>query len=668
MLSYLGSSFIYQNNMKRLSRVILLIIIIIVPSCRAKSSISKESISQMDKEETGNRELTICLGYEPHSLYPYQASSQAAQEVLQAIYDGPIDALSSGQIEPVILEKMPDLSDGSAYFTPVSVSEGDEVVNTYGDLVALRPGTRVFPSGCTSPTCAVAWDGISELQVDQLTATFELLGGLKWSDGQPLSASDSLYAFQVASDPATPISKRAVDQTASYTVMDDTTVEWVGKPGLVTDVFEGYFWAPMPEHAWGEYSADELLEVEEVNRSPLGWGAYVVDEWQPGAFIRLQKNPYYFRADEGLPVFDLLTFKITNPNGTTNISNLKFNREPFEYFDLDIGDFDNEIRENGCDLISTTADMHDQLSVLNILTNYYQDPSVNLYKRNEGDLDILFFNLRDAYESFNPSLSKAKNPLASAELRTAMTFCMDRESVNEKVFYGLKDVSPKWSLTNNPPEENSRPVLNSANGSEMLEEMGWIDHDGDKNTGRIISSSHDIPNGTSLTFSYLIIDTKDDLAAAYIYKESLAECGVDIIIKPVPVEHFWNPAFNTSIFQGHFDLAQVKWSTFINNPCPLLTSTNTPNEENGYTGLNFSALSNPLIDAQCAKLDESAIKYEREQALDNIQQIITKGKSMLKLYAYHEILVTRSDFCGTKAIMETGFLNIEEFDYGTSCR
>jgi len=137
MLSYLGSSFIYQINMKYLTCVILLIIIILVPSCRAVSSISNESINQMEKEETGNRELTICLGYEPHSLYPYQASSQAAQEVLQAIYDGPIDALSSGQIDPVILEKMPDLSDGSAYFTPVSMSEGDEVVNTYGDLVAL---------------------------------------------------------------------------------------------------------------------------------------------------------------------------------------------------------------------------------------------------------------------------------------------------------------------------------------------------------------------------------------------------------------------------------------------------------------------------------------------------------------------------------------------------
>jgi ABC-type transport system substrate-binding protein len=232
----------------------------------------------------------------------------------------------------------------------------------------------------------------------------------------------------------------------------------------------------------------------------------------------------------------------------------------------------------------------------------------------------------------------------------------------------LNDITPEWALIKNPIEENSSPVFNPVKGSEILEAMGWIDHDGDKRTGRIASGFHDIQDGSSLTFSYLIINTKDDLAAAYIYKESLAECGVDIIIKPVPAEYFWNPAFDTSIFRGFFDLAQVKWSAFINNPCPLITSTNIPNEQNGYAGLNFSALSNPLIDVQCAMLDESAFKYEREQALDNIYQIIEKDKSMLKLYAYHEILVTRTDFCGTQAAMETGFLNIEEFYYGVNCQ
>ncbi|MDO9545995.1 MAG: hypothetical protein Q7J07_04490, partial [Pelolinea sp.] len=66
-------------------------------------------------------ELTICLGYEPESLYPYRANSQAAQEVLQAVYDGPIDILNDGQVEPIILKRMPSLTDGSAFLTPVSV-------------------------------------------------------------------------------------------------------------------------------------------------------------------------------------------------------------------------------------------------------------------------------------------------------------------------------------------------------------------------------------------------------------------------------------------------------------------------------------------------------------------------------------------------------------------
>ena len=653
--------------MKRISIYFLVIIVIVITSCGTVNSPSDVSIDTFELEANETRELTICLGYEPDSLYPYQASSQAAQEVLQAIYDGPIDIFSDGQVEPVILKKMPSYADGSAAFTPVSVFAGDEVVNTYGDLVSLQSGTRVFPSECTSSACAITWDGISDLQLNQLTVTFDLLDGLNWSDGQPLTASDSVYAFQVASDPATPVSKRAVDLTASYTAADDTTIEWVGKPGLVTDAFETYFWAPMPEHVWGKYGADELLEAEEVNRSPLGWGAYMVEEWQTGAYIRLKKNPFYFRADEGLPVFDKLTFKITNPNGDTNISNLKFDRSPFEYFNFDIGEFDQEISETGCDLISTTADMRDQLSVLNILTNYYQDPSVIIHKLQTGDQDVLFFNLRESYDSFEPGLDKKINPLSSSDVRKAIGYCLDHERVNSLVYYGQLDSPRMWSGASADVADQNISTFNPQKGIEVLEKAGWIDHDGDKNTGRISESVQNIPDGTSLTFSYLIVDTLDNRSSVYIYKESLAECGIDIIIKPVSPELFWDKSTETSIFKGQFDLAQVGWAIPINNLCPLVISTNIPDQTNEFSGLNFSAYTSQIIDSKCSTVLETALKIEREQIFENILMIISEEVPFLPLNTHREFLVSRNDFCSIDGDKNTGFSTIEEFDFGVYC-
>ncbi|MDO9547003.1 MAG: ABC transporter substrate-binding protein, partial [Pelolinea sp.] len=482
-----------------------------------------------------------------------------------------------------------------------------------------------------------------------------------------ISAPDSVYAFQVASDPATPISKRVIDQTASYTTVDDTTIEWVGKPGLVTDTFESYFWAPMPEHVWGKYSADELLEAEEVNRNPLGWGAYAVEEWQPGAYIRLRKNPFYFRTDEGLPVFDHLTFKITNPNGDTNISNLKFDRSPFEYFNLDIGEFNQEIEENGCDLISSTANMRDQLSILNILTNYYQDPSVVIHKLQTGDQDVLFFNLRESYDSFEPGLDKKANPLSSKDVRKAIGFCLDHERVNSSVYYGQPDPPRIWVEASADKIDQTASTFNSETGIELLEESGWMDHDEDKNTGRISSSVENIPNGTSLTFSYLTVDTLNNRSAAYIYKESLAECGIDIIIKSVPPEIFWDPSTEMSIFKGKFNLAQVEWTTPINNPCPLVISTNIPGESNGFAGINFSAYTSSLIDKECATFSETTLKEEKEQTLENILRIISEEVPFLPLNTHPKFIVSRNDLCEINDKINSAFSAIEGFVFETPC-
>src|SRR3972149_4664426 len=57
------------------------------------------------------RFLTICLGPEPEPLFLYGDQSLAANSVRQAIYDGPYDLLNF-EMQPVILEKRPNMSDG----------------------------------------------------------------------------------------------------------------------------------------------------------------------------------------------------------------------------------------------------------------------------------------------------------------------------------------------------------------------------------------------------------------------------------------------------------------------------------------------------------------------------------------------------------------------------
>jgi peptide/nickel transport system substrate-binding protein len=266
----------------------------LIPSATPRPSATATMATPTPAPQT----LVICLGQEPQSLYLYSQPSVAAWNVLEAIYDGPIDEINYTP-QPVILQEIPSLANGDAKISSVNVAAGDVVVDSDGNLATLAKGINVRPSGCTGADCAVSWDGKSKLTMDQLSVTFKLLPGITWSDGQHLTATDSVYSYTQAADAATPGSKFTIDRTASYTALDDLTAEWVGIPGYLNPSALTSFWSPLPKHLWGNMSAASLLTAEESSIKPIGWGPYVIDDWVKGDHITLHKNPNYFLADKG---------------------------------------------------------------------------------------------------------------------------------------------------------------------------------------------------------------------------------------------------------------------------------------------------------------------------------------------------------------------------------
>ena len=588
-----------------------------------------------------SRSLTTCLGYEPESLYRYAAQSQAAREVLAAIYDGPFDE-SGGEVTPVILTEVPAFS-----LTPVSVQAGQMVVNSRGEVVSLQAGTQVFPSGCSSADCALTWDGSSPLQLDQPNLRFELLPELKWSDGEALSAADSVYSYSLAANPATPGNKTFIEQTANYQALDEQTVAWIGLPGLVSDRPQDYFWPPLPRHAWGELSASDLLTADASNRSPLGWGAYVLDEWQSGEYIRLKKNPNYFRADEGLPQFDTLTFKITDTYGDTNLANLKFNREPFAQFKYDLGEYEEDVEQNGCDLISTTVDMRDQLDVLNVLLNYFSDAGVLVTRGSQSEAAWLLFNQR-ADADGNAAL------FGSAEMRQAAAACLERGELVDAIFHNLAQVPGAISLQSTIPtgEANGLLTPDPAKGQTLLEGAGW-------QAGEPRSSAAD---GRPLSVNYLTLNDKLNLAIAQSVKASLTECGFQVNLIAVDPQFYWDPENMESIFAGNFDLAQVNWPLPLEDPCPLFSGIA------GKDGsLNFSGYDNAEMKALCAQWESTSLSKDKMDLVAQMEVLLNEELTLVPLYTYSDLRVARVDFCPVQADDRNDLAGIESFDYGGEC-
>ncbi len=591
--------------------------------------------------------LVVCLGYEPGSLYMYKESSRAMWSVLEAIYDGPIDTVNF-QPEPVILEALPTLDNGGVTLTSVAVSAGDEVANVEGDIVALAKGVTVFPEGCASPECAVTWDGSSELKVTQMSAQFKIKTGVTWSDGAPLTAEDAVYAYNIAADPATAVSKVLIKKTASYSASDERTVQWIGKPGYLTMNPAAFFWTPLPKHLLGVMSADQLNSADETNMKPLGWGPYVIDEWTAGDHIRLVKNTNYFRAGEGLPYFDVLVFRFTPGLAETDLSPLVTGE---------------------CDIMDTSVGLESQIQSLRELENAGK---TKLYFGQGPEWELLNFGIKPAsYDDvYNPYLDR-QDFFGDLRTRQALAYCVDRPRIIKDVLFSQSQIPTSYLPANHPYWEKDLSLIayDPAQGASLLEQVGWVDDDNNPATPRVSRGVKGVVDGTKFSLTYNVTDSLLHESVSSIIVDSLAECGIEAKVEYLPVTDMFASGPAGKVFGRSFDLAELAWSTGRQPPCFLYSSSEIPTEKNRwigtkYGGVNLTGYSNAEYDAACslqltAGLDTQA--FMKASAIT--QMLFNEDLPVLPLFYHLKVMAARPDLCGVSldVTARSGIRTIESF-------
>jgi peptide/nickel transport system substrate-binding protein len=587
--------------------------------------------------------LTICLGEEPDSLFLYGDNSDAAKSVLQAVYDGPFDVLGFN-LQPVILDRMPTLENGAATLSPVTVNAGDLLVDNDGNMVKLAEGVLYRPSGCTTPECAIAYSGSEPISVDQLTVSFKLRSGIKWSDGTSLSADDSVYSFQVARQLYPAVRPDLIRATQSYKVVDQTTVEWKGVPGYESGQYFTYFFTPLPRHAWGSIPIEELATNEISARRPIGWGPYVIMDWVSGDHISLIKNPAYFRAGEGLPHFDNLVYRFVSGG-----------KEALD-----------ALLAGECDLIDRSVSLDSQASSLNELQNAGK---INLAVQKETAWEQITFGITP-YDKARPSL------FASKQVRQAVALCIDRPKIAATAAGDQDLVLDSYVLPDHPlyNPEVDRYNFDPTKADALLTAAGWLDSDNDPGTPRVSASVAGLPNGTSFEFTYLVPNDPQEQATAGLVKESLARCGLQANIETKPWEELLASGPEGPVFGRNFDLAQFGWTTSLGPPCNLYLSTEIPGPypeyPKGWGGANASGYQNPGFDKAClAALTSLAGTQENQAAQKEAQVIFSEDLPAIPLYPHSQLIASRPDLCGLSvdSPVSSAFWNLESLDYGKTC-
>ncbi len=633
---------------------LLAMLAVILAACRPKETATPLPTPTLTAPHTPPtpvppRTLTVCLGQEPASLYPLGNLSSAARSILTAIYDGPIDSNSYGY-QPVILKKLPSLADGDAMISAVSVYVGDEVVDANDLPVTLAPGVRVRPSGCRGDECAIVYDGKGEIQMDQMVVNFAVLPGIYWSDGMPLTVEDSVYSYNLAANPNAPGANYLIDRTKSYEAVDEQTVQWWGKPGYLDPTYFTNFWTPYPKHAWSQYTPGELTESEVSAYKPLGWGAYVVEDWVSGDHITLKKNPTYFRAGEGLPKFDTLVFRFISAPETAL----------------------SELLAGRCDLLDASLHLDGQVG---ILKSFDAQGQLKAIYSPTAVMERLDFGIHPASYDNGYNLNSGDRPdfLSDKRVRQAIAICLDRQKVVDTVLYGLTSVPNSYIPSSHPlynPDVKAYP-FDVAAASQLLEQAGWRDQDNDPGTPRQAWGVADIPAGTPLVLNYWTTGAAQRRQVSEMLAGSLAQCGIKVNLQYYDPDELYAQGPDGPLFGRKFDLAEFAMgSAGVEPPCQWFTSSELPKAANHWVGTNLSGYTNAAYDSACLS-GRGALAGEAAYAAGHreTQAIFAEDLPIVPLYWRLKVAAARAGMCNFSLdpSATSDLWNLESFDYGDAC-
>jgi len=158
------------------------------------------------------------------------------------------------------------------------------------------------------PGQAASWT----VSPDQKVYTFKLRDGIKWSDGQPVTAQDFVFAFQRLMDPKTAaqyaylqytiknaekINKGEIKDLTQLGVkaIDDKTLEITleNPTPYFLNALMHYTAYPLPKHVV-EAKGDQWVKIGNIVTN----GPYKPTEWVPGSHVSMVKSDQYYDAKD----------------------------------------------------------------------------------------------------------------------------------------------------------------------------------------------------------------------------------------------------------------------------------------------------------------------------------------------------------------------------------
>lgn len=392
-----------------------------------------------------------------------------------------------------------------------------------------------------------------------VTYTYTLRDGLKWSDGQPVTAADFAFAWNRAASPAL-----AADYGYMFDVVDGYAEMWetdadgnIVNPDAklnVTAVDEKTLEVTLDNSVsyWNELLAfptyfpvrEDVVADEAWATDPSTYvsnGAYTMTGWEHNSVITLEKNPNYVDADEIL--MDKIEFYLSDDS-----NNMLTNFENGTWQLID------DVPTN--EIANLKTEYPEEFVVAGQIGTYY-----------------VCWNINEAILPASSTLTGAEAEAAKAEIRNAIALLFDRNYIVEEIgqagqvpassFVAMGMTNPDgtqfYETAGSSDEYNGYYNVSAdafeANFAQAVETLKKY-YTYDEATGMFT----DFP-----TLTYLYNTSEGNKAIGEYLQSALAGVGITMNLE----NQEWNTFLNTRK-EGNYSIARNGWLADYNDPICFL--------------------------------------------------------------------------------------------------
>ena len=410
--------------------------------------------------------------------------------------------------------------------------------------------TELAADGSPLPELAESWD-VSD---DGLVYTFHLADA-KWSNGDPVTASDFVYAWQRLDNPDTASEYAFILDTVHIAnaaavnageadpselgvkAVDDKTLEvTLTLPCdffLSLLAFPSFF--PLNQKFYEAQGDQFALSPDNL----LYCGPYTMTGYQQGSEYTFEKNPDYFKADQMTDYVDKIVFRYLQDTQSAML----------------------DYQSGNLDVVKLQGDQVDQYSGTEGFTN-----------RMTGYLWYLSID-------FNTSVHPENSQFANLNLRKAMSLAIDRDTIATNVLkdgsIGADGLIPK-DLATGP------------SGEDFREENGKLtEYNLDQAKEYYAKALEELGTDT-VSFELLYEDSEASKAVAEYIQSNLKAIGMDVTLNSKPKKTRLQ-----LMNDKDYNVALTRWGPDYADPetyFDLFTTDNTANNSGSYSNADYDAL------------------------------------------------------------------------------